>query len=405
MPKRFLRQVILPEWAKTIEVTESESELIVRGVGGLYFAPVSLWDSAEEYIDLMAGFDQGRKAPRPESQKAPHLLFASASSTERQIDFVRRFGPVLAHRAQGDAFNEATIAHQSLSVLSAEQQIFAQLLDLIQALNGLHDWSVRAFPLRDKFARFHPPESCRNDEEGFVSGPWQTVEAWNQMSIGPARTHEGLGRSSYFGEHVRAGARIENRERGRDVSGNSPEDEAARRSRTPDEFIGRTLRSTDQQRNYRATLISKLTTLKMLAGCYPECVFVGSEVGKFWADITYWLSDESKLMKYDILSIVTDAHNVLCRIFNSFPLALCYGHGVTVEMPRISPLGIRPALYFMLRSDYVFNRRIRLCAVPNCGSYFVADRSDTRHCSEDCRNRARQKRHYAKRRSAGKPSR
>ena len=56
------------------------------------------------------------------------------------------------------------------------------------------------------------------------------------------------------------------------------------------------------------------------------------------------------------------ANDLLCDVLNQFPLTLHSADGVIHELPTVRPTGIRSALYYMLRSDYLKKREIKLCA-------------------------------------------
>jgi hypothetical protein len=57
-------------------------------------------------------------------------------------------------------------------------------------------------------------------------------------------------------------------------------------------------------------------------------------------------------------------------------------------MPTVVPTGIRSAIYFMLRMEFLQKRQIKFCAKQDCGRYFVPDRSNGRYCSYSCKNSA-----------------
>ena len=65
-------------------------------------------------------------------------------------------------------------------------------------------------------------------------------------------------------------------------------------------------------------------------------------------------------------------------------LILCYAEGMVQEMPCTNFFGILPALYYMLRLEYVYEREIRRCANPKCGEYFVPASKNRTYCSDLC---------------------
>ena len=94
-----------------------------------------------------------------------------------------------------------------------------------------------------------------------------------------------------------------------------------------------------------------------------------------WQSIACLIPREDDLWSYDLLTALIAANDLLCSVFSAFPLALRYGNGMAVEMPDIKPNGIRPALYYMLRVEYMLRRPIAICAHRRCARYFVPDRA------------------------------
>jgi cytochrome bd-type quinol oxidase subunit 1 len=99
------------------------------------------------------------------------------------------------------------------------------------------------------------------------------------------------------------------------------------------------------------------------------------------------------------LNIYRWANHLLCYIFNRFPPSLCHVNGWVYEMPKISPSGIRPTLYHMLRREYLKPRELRLCGNLLCGLYYALAPANVGYCSDSCAERAKQQRHRKRARS------
>jgi hypothetical protein len=88
-------------------------------------------------------------------------------------------------------------------------------------------------------------------------------------------------------------------------------------------------------------------------------------------------------------------HRVLCLLLDKFPCRLLFERGRVMELPEQTPFGIRPALYFMLRSDYQRGREIQICQRTECGQSFVVERAGGKYCSPRCSKLQRQRDYWA----------
>lgn len=88
------------------------------------------------------------------------------------------------------------------------------------------------------------------------------------------------------------------------------------------------------------------------------------------------------------------AHSALCGMLNEFPPQLVPIVGGVLELPRMRNEGIRDALYFQLRRDYMAQREIGTCL--HCGSHFPVYKRGTQGCSEPCRRALRNQKYWNK---------
>jgi hypothetical protein len=88
------------------------------------------------------------------------------------------------------------------------------------------------------------------------------------------------------------------------------------------------------------------------------------------------------------------AHKTLCIFFNRYPPKLFPLGGEVIELPDVGFQGIRDALYYQLRTDYLAQRTIGTC--QNCGHHFPLFKRATRGCSEGCRRALRNQKYWDK---------
>jgi hypothetical protein len=93
--------------------------------------------------------------------------------------------------------------------------------------------------------------------------------------------------------------------------------------------------------------------------------------------------------------VLSTAHEAVQRSLNHFPPILVSAGELVVECPRLSPSGIRDALYFMLRLDYLQGRRLAFCANDTCGRVFAAQRMGAIWCSDRCSRKAINRKYWA----------
>src|SRR5205807_2312726 len=90
---------------------------------------------------------------------------------------------------------------------------------------------------------------------------------------------------------------------------------------------------------------------------------------------------------------------VLCKLINAFPTeVLTYHDDHPVDtLPLFSlRFGIRPALYVILKTEYLGRGGAMICANDRCGQFFVSERAGQRYCSAHgllCQRRKRRPHH------------
>ena len=92
--------------------------------------------------------------------------------------------------------------------------------------------------------------------------------------------------------------------------------------------------------------------------------------------------------------IIYYGHETLCYVLNRFPPVLVPDEGKVVELPQHQSEGIRPALYFMLREDYLRARKLKPCANDRCRNLFVLDGRSRECCTPACSKVVRDYRYY-----------
>lgn len=338
--EKILRQMILPPWALQIEVNQTDTDLVVSG-NHFWFQPLKRDPYGDWDMDILRGFDEDRKLPQTERSNAPHTVFASAFTLPEQVAFVRRFGPVLAseiHYGEHDKL----IAHQNLKILSFEQQSFSHIFDLTRLVNELNGYSRKAL-----------------SGEKVYGKRWIIAEPGNRNIASIAK-------------------------------------EVEKRAKDFDSFLENRNILTRGARNELDDLRALVSKIDELVNPSPE-----DHLGEL-GDPTSWRSISSpfyakdQMSKASSLDVFDQANELLCSIFNRFPVTLCYAAGMAHDLPEMNPSGIRSVLYYMLRLEYLYHREIRLCADPYCGWYFIPGRTSRMYCSDTCSDNAKARRNRQK---------
>lgn len=91
------------------------------------------------------------------------------------------------------------------------------------------------------------------------------------------------------------------------------------------------------------------------------------------------------------------ANRALCMVLNGYPPKLVPYKGEVFEMPDMSEEGIRNAIYWQLRRDYLAQRAIGNCL--NCNGHFPIYKRGARACSESCRRALRNQKYWSKKKN------
>jgi hypothetical protein len=102
--------------------------------------------------------------------------------------------------------------------------------------------------------------------------------------------------------------------------------------------------------------------------------------------------------KPNIDALLPSAHWVFCKMMNDNPPQLTPIDGEVIELPEIRAEGIKNALYYQLRIDYMAQRTIGTCL--HCGNHFPVFKRGARACKESCRRALRNSKYWSKHRKA-----
>ena len=91
------------------------------------------------------------------------------------------------------------------------------------------------------------------------------------------------------------------------------------------------------------------------------------------------------------------ANRALCMVLNGYPSKLVPYKREVFEMPDMSEEGIRSAIYWQLRRDYLAQRAIGNCL--NCDGHFPIYKRGARACSESCRRALRNQKYWSKKKN------
>lgn len=87
------------------------------------------------------------------------------------------------------------------------------------------------------------------------------------------------------------------------------------------------------------------------------------------------------------------AHLALCAVLNDVPQKLMpFDRGV-IDLPDTRAEGVRNALYYSVRRDYLAQREIGTCL--HCGSHFPIFKHGARGCSQACRTALRNQKYWS----------
>ncbi len=88
------------------------------------------------------------------------------------------------------------------------------------------------------------------------------------------------------------------------------------------------------------------------------------------------------------------AHRAICNVLNEYAPKLIPFDDAVIELPIVQDEGIRSAIYWRLRLDYLAKRSIGTCG--NCDGHFPIYRRGAEGCSQPCRVAIRNTRYWQK---------
>jgi hypothetical protein len=273
-----------------------------------------------------------------EVSRMPHLCFANASERDELLRFVRKFGPVVADDPDEPCTTVVEAGDTKRSKTTIEAPVVTTWVGAIQRWDELQrEQSLfQSLLLLIQAVKSGDADELRGSLalfEDVLSGTFAWIEQHSRESL--------------------------QRER----NGRSPID--WNWSRTQQEILANLL-------NCAASVLKedpKVDGLSMLLAC---------------GDPFY------------------NVHRALCEVLNAFPPVIQYlltkqkdrkGEYIPlpVEIPRSDlTFGIRPVLYFMLRTDYLRGWDLRMCRRQGCGVWFRPTGKVPHHCTPQCARKHRQ---------------
>ena len=349
-------------WADDITTRREKDQLIVRGFAHRLPKPGSL--DGRDLIGIYARAIKSGASEKGAASRSPHIKFLNANTEEKLIEFIETFGPVhpiaetLTIRPVGYA--REIVVREDLQTAERERRTFAAASGL------LHE-------IRKKDASF------------------------NKMTT--------------LVELIRLGTNPWLQE---------CRDQAERR-KISDPASGRMPLPTDQQ-PWKWEASSAFRIQEMVVLCRlpppipsmeaisdlpsdivatPEEVARMNEVAKLRIE-AFKAADKATLATWEIKATQTIAepcNEILCTLLNAFPTYLQRWEGITVEFPPSDvQFGILPALYHLLRCDFLSSVHIALCPWKFClKKWFRQDRKGQIFCSPECERRHRQNQYYLRR--------
>lgn len=135
--------------------------------------------------------------------------------------------------------------------------------------------------------------------------------------------------------------------------------------------------------NARAKVATLRDLLTALAADAPM------NLSLYWGEVLENVQRQYLNPSKELLSV---AHQMLCYLFSQHPPGLFPVADGVVELPRIKSSGVRDALYFQLRLDYLAQRTIGTCL--HCHEHFVVYRRGTPACGDSCSRALRNARYW-----------
>jgi len=360
-------------WAAGIHAVREGEKIVISGCNP--------GPSESSEVEIL-GYSRGQSDTQP-----PHVQLANATSDEKLIEFVAQYGPVFAdglevagersftvkgeRRVELPDEPQNLIALQGLATLREERELMRTAIALIAELEkrdkanpfvafllGIR-LSAALGTLQDQWER----ERKWLGERGLAGPFWraQFLGAWPQITL-PSLPPPADGEAS--AKQVRAGM------------------EAA--LRTPAAL--RNLLVGDGAASFVDARVIGLFGAGGIVGLLQS-----SEVSRIAEEVLQKFSQQNPSAAGRLLPLLLGwAKSALCDLLNAFPPILSLSGGLPSETPPMPLLfGVRPALYFLLRRDYLAQGRIAICANARCGKAFATQRLGQRYCDLDCSQRQR----------------
>jgi hypothetical protein len=335
-----------------LEVDGSGGELRITGRPPMFLVPQHSTDLIQEYENHRKPKSHGKSRVGTET---PDVSFANATTDEKLIAFVRRFGPVVAKNIIDTRFfrNKETdepdisgelIAIQDMQELRNEQAAFRAAFQLVLELHAeffdadeglklmqiiatnIQDWPRQW--LRERSSRGVEPE-WKLSTKGFERVLQATADL--ASSLAPTRIAESK----------------------TDWPGASNPESVTRRP-IPEEKL-----SEEARKKFSKYLVP-----------VPK---ISREGPPIWEKVSCRL--------------------VICELVNAFPeLVFLHPHALHSSIE----FGIRPLLYMLLRREFLNLRVTASCNNTYCKNFFNLERAGQKFCSAECSRRQRQRDHWQK---------
>jgi hypothetical protein len=332
-------------WASAIAVRRQADRLLVTGK--LPITDSDIENSADPYFRYITSV-KSEFAQKQTGRNSPHIRFANALDDESLTAFVREFGPVVPSEVsiheppdfelapleeqERTDLHSTVAAVQTLATLRTEQRTYAAALRLMIELKRGRDRSAASAIL----------QHVTTIAEGVCYWPDQCdgERAWRQEQFfEPPTWHFDTGDRHLFSgwkSDVEWWVRYE-------------QTPAPKRDAYPDSD------------SYLRAYVRHVFHLR------PGAHDVG--------------------------------HGVLCKLVNTFRTEVVNYHDdhPVDALPLFSlRFGIRPALYVILKMEYLGHGGAMICGNDRCGEFFVSERAGQRYCSADCSQRYRQREYWVR---------
>lgn len=371
----------LPFWAKSIdEVRLSGDWLVIHGTGSSTAPMPSTLAREEGRKDLLSDPElpvafKARTGDDWKKLSLPHLEFVDAETDEDLVDYVKKYGPVLAWAAKRE--DGEVLAAQNLVVLRREQRIFAAAFKLREAL-----WKI---PEEDKTAFDNAWATYEHAGNRVVEIEGGNAELHLRPREVSATEHETCIRAAsqaqwkLFKLAERLRPKFEPIVSAVSTLANLVEQaQQARREELPYDVI----RPEVAPEHFPYPSPPDFSAWELLGPQRRHLVSVFKS----------YVDDQ---IKRDLLDrVFWGGQRALCALLDDFPPKLYVENGIILELPSSTRFGIRPALYFMLRRYFQMGKALVVCERCRTSFFSESGRKRVRFCGADCSRRQRQSQYY-----------